>query len=94
MGSRSYLYSNHAVKQMFQRDISTMDVEQVVENGRVIREYPDDQPYPSRLILGWIGNRPIHVVCSDDDSENLTIIITAYEPSSDIWNDDFTTKKN
>jgi hypothetical protein len=76
---------------MFQRKVSNADVQDVVENGEVIRKYPDDKPYPSRLILGWRGKRPLHVVAADHDDE--TIIITVYEPDPAIWEADFKRKK-
>jgi len=47
----------------------------------VIEEYPDDTPYPSRLILGWNGTKPLHVVIADNNEDKETIIITAYEPN-------------
>ena len=35
-------------------------------SGEVISEYPDDVPFPSCLILGFVGTRPIHVVTARD----------------------------
>jgi len=87
------VYSNHAVKQMFSRMISTGEVEKVLENGETIMDYPDDKPYPSKLLLAFCNNRPIHVVSSYNSTENTTIVITAYEPSLDIWENNFKTRK-
>ena len=86
-------YSNHAVKQMFQRFVSTDEVEYILENGEIIMEYPDDKPYPSNLMLGFIKNRPLHIVCSYNIKTETNVIITAYEPSTDIWENDFKTRK-
>lgn len=83
----------HAIQQMFQRSISKNDVLDVIENGDIIREYPDDTPYPSRLMLGWREKRPIHVVAADNPTSGETIIITAYEPDPAIWEADFKKKK-
>ena len=77
-------YSNHAVKQMFSRAISTIEVEYALRNGVAIMDYPDDKPYPSKLLLAFYNKRPIHVVCSDNVEEETTVIITTYEPSLDI----------
>ncbi len=63
-------FSNHAAKQMFQRDISVKEVEYVLENGEIIFDYSDDKPYPSSLILGYYIQRPLHVVFSLDISSN------------------------
>jgi len=62
-------------------------------DGRNGGRYPDDKPYPSRLVLGWNGRRPIHVVVADnlDDQEN--IVITVYEPDPEEWEPDFKRRK-
>jgi hypothetical protein len=52
----------HAIQRMFERGIAKEDVRQALSTGKTIEAYPEDQPYPSRLVLGWIGTRPIHVV--------------------------------
>jgi len=61
----------------------------VLENGQVIEEYPDDSPYPSRLVLGQCGGRPLHVLASDDAGERVTVIITVYEPDPQRWDATF-----
>jgi hypothetical protein len=40
-------YTNHAIKQMFQRNITTNEIEDVLKNGEVIFDYPNDKPIPS-----------------------------------------------
>ena len=52
----------HAVQRMFQRGVSEEEVTQVVAVGETIETYPDDKPFPSRLMLGWSSSRPVHVV--------------------------------
>ncbi|MGF1634920.1 MAG: DUF4258 domain-containing protein [Phycisphaerae bacterium] len=79
----------HAVQRMFARRIGEADVRVVVEIGRTIRAYPDDTPYPSRLILGFAGGRPLHVVAADVPGSDEVIIITVYEPDPALWNDTF-----
>ena len=74
---------------MFERSVSAADVRQVLEAGEMIEDYPDDTPYPSRLLMGWIGTRPLHVVVADDKVEQATIVITVYEPASHRWSSDF-----
>jgi len=87
------VYSNHAVKQMFVRGISTMDVEYVIQYGETIMDYANDKPYPSKLLLSFGNGKPIHVVCSYNIAENTTIVITTYVPTLDIWENDFKTRK-
>ena len=45
----------HALRRMFERQLSVEDVEAVIDSGETIEDYPDDTPYPSRLVLGWRG---------------------------------------
>lgn len=87
------IYSNHAVKQMFSRAISTDEIEYALENGEAIMDYPDDKPYPSKLMLAFCNERPIHIVCSYNAEDKTTVIITAYEPSLEIWENDYKTRK-
>ena len=83
----------HALQAMFLRRISDEEVGDVLLNGRTIEEYPEDRPYPSRLVLGWPGSRPIHVVAADNPAEQETIIITVYEPDPERWEEGFERRK-
>ncbi len=93
MSSKDFFFSNHAVKQMFARNIGVEDVKSVIEIGEIIKDYPDDKPYPSCLVYGEVNNRPLHVVYSYIEQNNQIIIITAYEPGLDIWENNFKTRK-
>lgn len=70
---------------MIERRITTDLVRMVVLHGEMIVDYPDERPFPSRLILGWDGERPIHVVSAKDESEDIEYIITVYEPDLSQW---------
>jgi hypothetical protein len=59
----------------------------------LIKEYPHDKPYPSYLILGYIDNRPVHIVLGEDGKLGRCIVITTYEPDETIWQVDFKSKK-
>jgi hypothetical protein len=85
MKSPLLVFRVHAVQRMFQRGISKDDVMRALRDGNVIEEYLEDQPYPSRLIMGWSGSRPLHVVASDNPTAQETIIITVYEPDPEKW---------
>lgn len=78
---------------MFQRRISKEDVQEVLETGETIEVYPDDKPYPSRLLLGWRQARPLHIVAAENAESGETIVVTAYEPSREEWQQDFKKKR-
>jgi hypothetical protein len=74
---------------MFERGISSEEVRHVLETGSTIESYPEDSPYPSRLVLGFAGQRPLHVVVADDEKAGQAIVITAYEPEPGSWDETF-----
>lgn len=85
MAAPRLVFRVHAIRRMAQRNITVTEVREVLATGEVVEVYPDDTPYPSRLVLGWRGNRPIHVVAADNTDTVETIIITTYEPGTDQW---------
>ena len=93
MDCRSISFSSHAVARMFERAISRDDVMAVLKAGMVIADYPDDAPYPSRLMLGFPNGRPVHVVAAQNIVEGACYIVTAYVPSEKLWTDDFQTRR-
>lgn len=64
-----------------------------LEGGEVIEEYPDDTPFPSALILGFVSSGPLHVVAALDASGPDPYIITVYRPSPDKFEPDWKTRR-
>lgn len=85
MINETITYRLHAVQRMFERKITADEVRYALETGVVIEEYPDDTPYPSRLILGCYKGRIIHVVAANNISDGEIIVITVYEPDPSEW---------
>lgn len=83
--------TQHSRKRFAERGISIDDILFVFKTGEIIEQYPDDMPFPSCLILGYSGERALHVVASIDDE--LVYIITAYAPSPEKWAVDWKTRK-
>lgn len=83
------VFRMHAIKRMFQRSISKEDVRHALETGETIESYPQDTPYPSRLVLGWKNSRPLHVVVADHTETLELIVITVYEPAPSEWEPGF-----
>ena len=86
---RSLVYRVHAIQRMFGRRITEQEVRDVLDKGAVIEDYPNDTPYPSRLLLGWSGPRPLHVVTAENAADGETIVITVYEPEPARWDATF-----
>jgi len=85
-------YRQHAIKRMFERGITEADIDSALSNGQVIENYPNDYPLPSCLWLGYIGERPIHILFAGNHQLGERIIITVYEPNPLQWSTDFTTR--
>ncbi len=93
MQCKEVKFSGHAVRRLFERKLTRQAVTEVLQNGEVIDEYPDDSPYPSYLILGFHSGRALHVVASFDERTQVCYIITAYEPDPKQWGKDFKTRR-
>jgi hypothetical protein len=75
---------------MFERDISELDVLDVLIDGDVIEEYADDFPFPSYLVCCKVEKGQfVHVVVACDKSTETLYVITAYPPDEMKWSDDF-----
>jgi Domain of unknown function (DUF4258) len=83
------VFSGHAIQRMFQRGVRPDAVNAVVSGGETVADYPDDSPYPSRLLLGFVESRPLHVVVAWDAATGACIIVTAYEPQPEKWEPGF-----
>ena len=87
------VFSGHAVVRMFERSITDVDVRHVLDTGEVIVRYSEDKPFPSCIVLGYVGDRVIHVVAALDDKNRTCHVITVYEPELKRWQPDFRTRR-
>ena len=86
------LFSDHIISQMFKRRISLDEIKFILNNGEIIKEYPDDRPYPSFLLHVIVDLRPLHLLVVKDIETGNCIMVTVYEPDKQIWSTDFKTK--
>ena len=82
-------FSGHAIRRMFERSITKPDIAAVIRSGEVIEDYPGDKPFPSRLLLGFVEERPLHVVVARDQVTHTLHVVTVYYPNPALWSDDF-----
>ena len=64
-----------AAQRILERSISVGDVLVAPNSGATIEDYPNDTPFPSRLTLGWVDERPVHVVSAAVASTDRVVII-------------------
>jgi hypothetical protein len=79
---------------MFERQISVRSVSRALYSGETIEDYSSEMPEPSRLILGFQGKRPIHVVVSENQKTNEITIITVYIPDPGKWHQGFKSRRS
>ncbi len=94
MKCKSVYFSGHAITRMFDRALSKDVVVRAIENGEVIAEYPDDQPYPSSLLLDYQDDKPLHVVVARDKNSYSCYVVTAYIPSDLLWEAGYRVRKS
>src|ERR1039458_324566 len=82
-----YEYSLHAAVQSILRHIARREVEEAIESGAVIEDYPSDKYGPSCLVLGYRkAGRRLHIQYTHPVRTRIKII-TVYEPDPGEWVD-------
>ena len=89
LSGKEVIFTAHAIRRMFERGISERDVYEVANGGEAIERYPDDEPYPSTLLLGWVGPSPLHVLLAEDAVGQTAVVVTVYEPDDLRWQPGF-----
>lgn len=84
-------FTRHGLERLFQRQISPEECEKIFNSGEVIEDYPDDKPFPSRLHLGMVNQRVLHIVVAIENQ--IGHVITAYEPDPKLWEQDFKVRR-
>ena len=87
------LFRVHAVQRMFERNVAVRNVVQALQSGEIVEDYSSEMPEPSRLVLGFQGRRPFHVVTSENVERNEITIITVYLPDPRKWAEDFRNRR-
>lgn len=59
-----------------------------MEAEDVIEDYSSEMPEPSRLLAGFQGKRPFHVVTSENPEIETVTIVTVYIPDPAKWKKD------
>ena len=88
----SIAITKHVRQRLIERSITIADVQNAIRTGETIKQYEDDKPFPSCLLLGKTEQDSfIHVVVSVD--AKYLYIITAYYPNENEWESDLKTRK-
>jgi hypothetical protein len=92
--AKKLLFLPHAIRQMNKsaRMVMVAEVKEVIEQLRIIENYPEDVRGHSVLLGAEVSTgRTVHVVCAP--KEDYLAVITAYVPSDEDWENGFTKRK-
>ena len=86
--------TNHAAIEMRNDGLKLAEIFFGADNGEIIKQYEDDKPFPSCLMLGYTEDEQVfHSVWAFDRIKKGVVLITVYKPDPEIWESDFKTKK-
>jgi hypothetical protein len=86
-------WRKHALERMLERGIARDAVLNVLRTCDILKDYPDDVPFPSALFLGFDEAKPLHVVAAIDAVDCVVYVITVYVPDERHFGADFRTRK-
>ncbi|MDA8063651.1 MAG: DUF4258 domain-containing protein [Actinomycetota bacterium] len=74
------VFSEHALDRLLDWDLTEEEVEAALTDGATVEEYQDS----ARLVLGWSGVRPIHVVVANPNLDVVTVGSFMVTPQGDL----------
>ena len=90
---RKILWTYHVNMRLKGRFISRTDILNSVSHFEIIEEYPEDKYFPSYLVYSQHEENVFHILFAIDMIGDNVRIITAYRPDSQVWNEDFKTRR-
>ncbi len=86
--NRCVRITNHADEEAENDDLTFEEIYYSVLHGEIIENYPEDEPYPSCLILGrTFASVPVHSVWAYNNVSKWAVMITVYRPDPNMWVD-------
>jgi hypothetical protein len=87
--NQRYQISLHADDERLADGLTITEIESALADCQVIETYPEDPRGESCLALGFVKNRPVHLVCGRNRAGRL-VLVTVYIPSMPKWKDPYT----
>lgn len=80
----AYELSLHADEERLHDHLTIKELEAVLLSCEILERYHGDPRGESCLVVGFCGERPVHIVCGKTRQEKL-FLITVYLPSEPKW---------
>ena len=78
--------TDHADEEAYNDRLSFNEILPSISAGEIIEQYPEDNPYPSCLILSKnVKDEPIHTVWAYNSETQSSVLITVYRPDPKKW---------
>ena len=90
---RRILWTYHVNLRFQGRFVERQTILDAVDSYEIVELYPEDKYLPSCLVLAWLSGEPMHVLFAMDVVGDNVRVVTAYRPSPDEWENDFTTRR-
>jgi Domain of unknown function (DUF4258) len=86
--------SRHAFTRMIERNISRQEFQESFNHAVLIEHYTTGRYLQSCLIMTLTSTqRPLHTVLTSEERHDARLfVITLYEPTSELWHDDWKTR--
>ena len=84
-----YELSLHADDERLADALTIAELEEALRSAELLEDYPNDPRGHSCLVLGYVKQRPVHVVCGLT-KQGRVIVITVYRPAPPKWRDERT----
>ena len=83
-------FKKHALTRMLERSVDSTVVVEALLNCEIIKNYEQDKPLSSYLILGYTEKKkPLHINLAIDEIDEMLWIITVYRPDKKLWTADY-----
>jgi hypothetical protein len=93
LANDDFAWQQHALQRLDERNLRQGQVVKALMASEVIEDYPQDYPFPSALVLGWIGRKPVHAVVAYDSERGFGYIVTVYFPDAENFLPDYRTRR-
>jgi hypothetical protein len=91
--NRVITISKHAMQRMFDRQVNLATVTKIATEGTHIHTTLDKKKDETYRHLGFVGDRPVHVLFTLDKITMIKNVVTVIIPDADEWENGFTTLK-
>jgi hypothetical protein len=90
--SGQFVISTHAYQEAADEKIDIAEIRDAILNDEMLEQYADTGRGESCLILGFVDERPIHVICGW--RRESIVIITVYVPKLPKFQDPWTRRRS